>query len=97
MQNDGDEPQCAWVDPPSIQVGEYLPFRWDLELSDMVDADASSCNDLDGGAQIPGGTMFCTFEIYNGSSPQPIMLLSDLPCLEDAWEEDNIDGFYDVP
>lgn len=41
--------------------------------------------------------MYCTFEIYNGSSPQPIMLLSDLPCLENARDDDNAQLFYDVP
>ncbi|MBP6256440.1 hypothetical protein KA405_01640 [Patescibacteria group bacterium] len=27
----GITPVCAFVDPPSIQMGEYLPFWWDLE------------------------------------------------------------------
>jgi len=29
---DGDTvPKCAFVDPPSIQLGELLPFWWAVE------------------------------------------------------------------
>lgn len=28
-------PKCAYIDPPSVQVGEYLPFWWDLELNTL--------------------------------------------------------------
>ena len=39
-------PKCAWIDPPSIELGEYLPFRWDVEFDEGVDRTAESCDDI---------------------------------------------------
>jgi hypothetical protein len=41
-----DMPVCSWIDPPSIELGEYLPFWRDLEFNDVIDKQATTCNDL---------------------------------------------------
>lgn len=48
-----------------------------------VDMNASSCSEVDSGKLIPGSSLLCTFELYNGSSPNPITTLRDVPCLSD--------------
>jgi len=93
-----NEPKCTEIDPPSIQVGEYLPFRWDLELGEAVDEGAYSCADIIGDdKRIPGNSLKCTFEIYNWSSDLPVTTIPDVPCMEDKWLEDNISLFNDFP
>ena len=47
------QPKCAEVDPPSIMIGEYLPYRWDLEMGNEIDENAKSCGELDSGKFIP--------------------------------------------
>ena len=42
-----DAPTCGYIDPPSIQANEYLPFRWELESKKkgmgISDSDFSDC------------------------------------------------------
>ena len=42
-----DAPTCGYIDPPSIQSNEYLPFWWDLESKKkgmgISDSDFSDC------------------------------------------------------
>lgn len=92
------EPVCAEIDPPALQVGEYLPFRWDLEATDDVDLRAQSCKDISASKTIPGGSLYCNFGIFNGSSlDAPIIELDHIPCLADKWKEDGVRLFNDVP
>jgi hypothetical protein len=50
-------PMCDYIDPPSIQQGEYLPYRWDLEnLGGVV----TSCT---AAGQIVRDTMKCEFKL----------------------------------
>ena len=64
MRMCGDEPMCAWIDPPSIQAGEYLPFRWDLEVDSSLLT--NSCSDASAG-KVDKDTLMCHFVLYNGS------------------------------
>lgn len=92
------EPVCSEIDPPSLQVGEYLPFRWDLEATQDVDMHAQSCTGISSSKTIPGGSLYCNFAVYNGSSlDDPIITLDHIPCLADKRKEDGIRLFTDVP
>jgi uncharacterized repeat protein (TIGR01451 family) len=78
------EPKCSEIDPPSIMIGEYLPYRWDLEMGNEIDEDAKSCGELDSGKFIPWGSVLCTFELYNGASQKsPIHVINNIPCFDD--------------
>lgn len=93
-----DEPVCSEIDPPAIQVGEYLPFRWDLEVSSEVDMQAKTCQDISSNKNIPGGSLYCNFAIFNGSSlDDPIIRLDRIPCIGDKWKEDGVRLFQDIP
>lgn len=78
-------------------MGEYLPFWWNLELGDNVDMDAMSCSDISDGKQIPAESLKCTFELYNGSSNEPVMTIPNVDCFEDKWESDSVFMFDDFP
>jgi hypothetical protein len=47
------EPKCTEIDPPSLVLGEYLPYRWNLEMGKEVDEAARDCSDLAQGKFIP--------------------------------------------
>lgn len=55
-------PQCAYIDPPSIQQGEYLPYRWDIESNISVVSSVVSCVRL---GQILKDSLTCDFTITN--------------------------------
>jgi len=80
-------PLCSWIDPPSIELGEYLPFWRDLEFNDVIDEQANSCNDISDNKRVPGASLLCNFSVTNGSGR--IWQVRDVPCLEDAWRETN--------
>ena len=48
-----DAPKCSEIDPPEVMVGEYLPYRWDLEMPRQVDTQATDCSELRGDTLIP--------------------------------------------
>ena len=50
-------PACDYIDPPSIQSNEYLPFRWDLEDVDSLDNVCSKAGD------VIRDTLTCEFEV----------------------------------
>ncbi len=52
----------------SIQKWEMLPFRWMLDANKNI-IPGSSCEDKPDG-KIPVETMYCTFNIYNGSDTE---------------------------
>ena len=92
-----NEPVCTEIDPPSVMVGEYLPYRWDLELGPEVDLEAQSCTDLSEDKYIPGGSLLCNFELYNGASRNsPIFTIEDIPCTTDRWNSPGIKLFDDM-
>ncbi|MDP2670284.1 MAG: hypothetical protein Q8O99_05040 [bacterium] len=77
-------------------IGEYLPFRRDLELGSEVDLSASTCTDIDSSKKIPGGSLKCTFELYNGYSQQPVARLEDLPCMDDKRSDSDVSLFNEL-
>lgn len=91
-----NEPKCSEIDPPSVMLGEYLPFRWDLDLGNEVDKKAKTCSDLRAGKTIPGSSLLCSFELYNGASQNPIAKIDNVPCLQDRWDERGVFLFNDL-
>ena len=79
-----EEPLCAWIDPPSIELWEYLPFWRDLEFNDSIDEDAATCNDVRSWMNIPWWSLSCNFSITNGSGDE--WEINGVPCLESDWE-----------
>ena len=59
--------------------------------------DAIGCDDIDDGKQIPADSLKCTFELYNGSSDEPVMTIPNVDCFEDKWESDSVFMFDDFP
>ena len=55
-------PQCAFIDPPSIQMGEYLPFWWDIDDTDDTIQQWRSCNE-DTVWSVVLDTMQCHFNV----------------------------------
>lgn len=55
-----DGPKCSFIDPPSIQRGEYLPFWWGLESHPGVRS-YTSCNDDADAWAIAEDSMICEF------------------------------------
>jgi cysteine-rich repeat protein len=90
-----NEPRCSEIDPPSVMQGEYLPFWWDLELGNEVDLAATSCATLRTGKTIPGSSLLCTFELYNGATRQEIATIENVPCTRDRWNEQGVQLFDD--
>ncbi len=58
---DPDGPACSFVDPPSIQMGEYLPFWWDLDDERGV-IKGKNCSEKTQGA-VRTDTMQCHFRV----------------------------------
>jgi hypothetical protein len=87
-------PKCAYIDPPSINQWEYLPFRWDLELWDNVDYQARTCDTIDSTKQIPAWSMLCTFRLYNWVSREAVSEITK-PCAENEWKENDSTLFED--
>ncbi len=85
----GDEPKCAYIDPPSIHVGEYLPFWWDLESNNRFSYSSEhSCVGKPTGL-ILKDDMMCHFSLYNGRSSNPITSITE-PCFENIWEGNRV-------
>lgn len=55
-----NQPQCDYIDPPSVQEGEYLPLRWDLERNFASVATVNDCS-IDG--QIIRTSLDCEFSV----------------------------------
>ncbi len=55
-------PTCAYVDPPSIQQGEYLPYRWDIESNVSTALTVASCRTA---GQIVKDSVQCEFTVTN--------------------------------
>lgn len=61
----------------SIQVGEILPFRWDLDKNNSSIIDGNSCNGQKN--VILEDSMKCLFAIYNGKS-EKIISFRNISC-----------------
>jgi len=55
-------PACDYIDPPSIQSNEYLPYRWDLENIGRV---TTSCENP---GDIVRDSMECEFTVRDASA-----------------------------
>jgi|GEM_PF-4525520 len=59
--------KCAYVDPPAINVGEYMPYRWDMEYGyNELGAngwnDATfNCSSLPNDTRVNKNTLMCQF------------------------------------
>lgn len=67
-------PACEYVDPPSIQSNEYLPYRWDLENIQWVRSSCTAAGD------IVRSTMLCTFTVTDAKWNTVDQY--DLPCFD---------------
>lgn len=88
---------CAYVDPPSVHVGEYLPIRWDLEQNASFTS-ASSCS-AQPDDMVLQNSLQCSFALYNGtSSTQPVHRFT-APCYTNAWLGNNLftDPYFNDP
>jgi uncharacterized repeat protein (TIGR01451 family) len=56
-----ETPLCAFVDPPSIQMGEYVPFWWDLE-DDVDTVQGNNCTEKTAW-KVRFDTMQCEFHV----------------------------------
>lgn len=75
-----DAPVCAWIDPPAVQAGEYLPFRWDLEI-ETDDLVARNACDTSVGKVIEDSVL-CHFTLQNGkNTPDESQISFVLPCI----------------
>jgi hypothetical protein len=58
-----EAPACNWISTTlSVQKWEVLPFRWELEWSNIVDE--NDCSDADNG-DILKDSLRCTFKVFN--------------------------------
>ena len=64
IPNETNPPKCADIDPPSINEGEYLPFRWNMDTTSSAAKITNSCSNNPG--KIDANSMICTFDISNG-------------------------------
>lgn len=55
-------PQCAYIDPPSIQQGEYLPYRWDIESNISMTNSVATCSTV---GQVLKDSVQCEFTVTN--------------------------------
>ena len=63
-----EAPACNWISTTlSVQKWEILPFRWDLEWSNIVDED--DCEDADNW-DILKDSLICTFKVFNWNNNQ---------------------------
>lgn len=69
MSFTGDLPKCSQIDPPSIQEGEYLPIRWNLDQSSTNTNMTTTCNaSTVGKINSDPNTLKCNLEIYNSKN-----------------------------
>ncbi len=81
-----DAPTCGYIDPPSIQSNEYLPFWWDLESkikwTDLDNTDfVTSCVSwtvAPSKSQIVRNSVMCEFIVQNAKND--IILNFDQEC-----------------
>ncbi|MFZ2151142.1 MAG: hypothetical protein WAZ12_05195 [Candidatus Absconditicoccaceae bacterium] len=61
-----EAPACNGISTTlSVQKGEVLPFRWELEGNNIVDE--NDCSDADNG-DILKDSLRCTFKVFNGKN-----------------------------
>ena len=70
-------PKCAYIDPPSIVVGEYMPYRRWLEVDQTRFTDqACTVNNI---GKIQKWSLKCVFSVFNAKSGRS----------RDQWETSN--------
>ena len=78
--------KCSYIDPPSINVGEYMPYRWDMEYGFYLTGGygygtaTTSCN-ATGDVRVNKNTLRCQFTLQGPTGIKKI------------WEQ----GCYDNP
>jgi hypothetical protein len=70
-------PKCSFVDPPSIQKGEILPFRWDLEDDSETIRSDKSCTAENVGKIRFDDSFICHFKV---STPTSKDYFYTMPC-----------------
>jgi uncharacterized repeat protein (TIGR01451 family) len=87
----GELPKCSQIDPPSIQEGEYLPMRWNLEQTNNnihITTQCTSTNDV-WKIKSDANTLKCNLEIYNAkngkTSTTPIATMQ-VDCLKNSLQ-----------
>ena len=97
-----DPATCEFVDPPSIQMWEYLPFRWGIEqdvwIEDNVNCEAWSneygniwwaTQDI---GKIEKDSMVCHFVI---TAPNGETFSMEKPCFADEFTSTNVEWYRD--
>lgn len=56
-----EPPSCTEIDPPSVMEGEYFPFWWDIDDSNVVTECTAS-------GQVLRSSMRCYFDLYAGKN-----------------------------
>ena len=56
-------PTCAYIDPPSIQSNEYLPFRWDLEATKNTNLNYTNACSATSVGKILQSSVKCEFTV----------------------------------
>ncbi len=98
--------QCSYIDPPSINVGEYMPYRWDMEYGYYRPGGAgygqatSACTSNTGDVRINIDSLDCEFSLNgpNGASKtwvQKCYSNPNLPLINTAFSSAKIK--YDLP
>jgi hypothetical protein len=88
-------PMCFYSNTTiSVQRGEILPFRWDLDKSVNTNLTAGiTCSQVN---SIPVGTMQCTFSFYapNELNPGSHIAQFTTPCFGNSWGDDSYFNFF---
>jgi hypothetical protein len=90
-----EPPACFYTNTTiSVQRGEILPFRWDLDKS--VNTNLTAGNTCTQPNSIPVGTMMCTFSFYapNEMNPGSHIAQFTTPCFGDSWGNDVYFNFF---
>lgn len=81
--------KCSYIDPPSINVGEYMPYRWDMEYDYYRPGGAgygqatSSCSSDENDTRIDTSSINCEFSLSgpNGTTRTWVKKCYDNPNL----------------
>lgn len=89
--------KCSYIDPPAINVGEYMPYRWDMEYGSYQEGGSSyssattSCTSEPNDGRINKNSLVCEFSLTgpNGASKvwtQPCYSNAGLPLIQTAFQ-----------
>lgn len=86
-----NQPQCDYIDPPSVQQGEYLPIRWDLERNFSSVATVNDCA-IEG--QIIKNSLDCEFTVTDANNGQADAFVKKCAAQVDPMAEKLIANAY---